>query len=182
MNTAFKSSRALLAGLVFLASSALAPLAWAEGKTKAAQKDVDKVLGASSPSAARQSFGVADRDNDGVVSLDEFHKDILKSWRALDLDGDGQITRAELGSIPDRGAVRAMLRLLQRSDLNNDMKLSFKELVEARMAFFDEADANHDDRLTLSEALAFEAKRHPKASATAPAQAAKSEPAAAAGK
>ncbi|MFY7865731.1 hypothetical protein [Roseateles sp.] len=140
------------------------------------------MLGASSPSAARQSFGVADRNNDGVVSLDEFHKDIVKSWRALDLDGDGEITRAELESIPDRGALRAMLRLLQRSDLNNDMKLSFKELVEARMAFFDEADVDRDDRLTLAESLEFEAKQRPKAAAIAAAKAAKAEPAPAAGK
>ncbi|MCV2349188.1 EF-hand domain-containing protein [Paucibacter sp. Y2R2-4] len=194
MNTSFKPMRALLAAAVALALGTGASCALAEGsakvahpqgatsKDKANEKAIAKVLGASSPSAAKQAFAAADLDNDGVVSLDEFHKDIVKSWHALDLDHNGEITRSELESIPDRGAVRAMLRMLQRSDSNGDMKLSFKELVEARMAFFDEADADHDDRLTLSEALAFEAKHHPKASAAASAKASKAEPAAAAGK
>ncbi len=170
--------RALLAGAVCSAWGWVAMPALAEGAAataasasaahpgaahkkagqKADQKAVLEVLGSTSPSATQKAFAASDRDNDGVISLDEFHKDILKSWRALDLDHNGEITKAELESIPDRGAVRAMLRLLQRSDSNGDLKLSFKELVEARMAFFDEADANHDDRLSLSEVLEFESK------------------------
>jgi hypothetical protein len=194
--SSFKPTRALLAGAVALALGTGVSWAHVEGSAKPAAAPVTsskvkaqekaneqalaKVLGVTSPSAAKQAFAAADLNNDGVVSLDEFHKDIVKSWHALDLDHNGDIARAELESIPDRGAVRAMLRLLQRSDSNSDQKLSFKELVEARMAFFDEADANHDDRLTLSEALEFDARRSPKASAAA--AAAKAEPATAAGK
>lgn len=186
MTTSFKPMRALLAAAVALALGTGASCALAEGtakpghaasnkdkaQDKANEKALAKVLGVSSPSAAKQAFAAADMNKDGVVSLDEFHKDIVKSWHALDLDHNGDIERSELESIPDRGAVRAMLRLLQRSDSNSDQKLSFKELVEARMAFFDEADADHDDRLTLSEALDFDAKRLPKASAAAAAKAA----------
>ncbi|MEJ6006907.1 EF-hand domain-containing protein [Paucibacter sp. AS339] len=192
MTTHFKSTRAAFAVAVFLACNAAVPLALAEtsdkpvaqraspAQKKAADKDaskaMNKVLGASSPSAARQAFAAADQNNDGVVSLDEFHKDIVKSWHVLDLDHNGEITLAELQAIPDRASVQAMLRLLKRSDSDGDMKLSFKELVAARMAFFDEADADHDDRLTLAEALAFEAKHHPQPSKTdKPNKAAKSD-------
>ena len=104
-------------------------------------------------SAVRQSFEVADLDHDGYISLAEFHKDVLHSWRALDADGDGYITRDEVQRLPQHGP--GLYRSLQRADRNGDGKLSFKEVVDARMDYFDRADTDADDLLSLAEVMAY---------------------------
>lgn len=101
------------------------------------------------------SSGIA-RAAEGEVTLDEFRKDVLRSWHALDLDGDGYITQAELKALP-KGA-RGMLGSLKRADTDGDGRLSFKEVVAARMAAFEAADTNGDDRLSKEEIAAYEAK------------------------
>lgn len=90
------------------------------------------------------------------ITREAFHKDVLKSWHALDLDGDGYITQAELRSLP-KDAQR-MLAALQRADADGDGRLSFKEVVAARMAAFEAADTNDDDVLSPAEVKAYEAK------------------------
>jgi Ca2+-binding EF-hand superfamily protein len=106
-----------------------------------------------SASAARQAFEVADLDHDGYISLAEFQKDVLHSWRALDADGDGYISRDEVHLLPQHGP--GLYRSLQRADRNGDGKLSFKEVVDARMDYFDHADTNADDLLSLAEVMAY---------------------------
>ncbi len=108
------------------------------------------------PTLSREVFSDADLNRDGTVSLDEFHKDIVRSFHALDFDRDGYITAGELGSLPDRQAVRRMERMIRRADQDGDGRLSFREVVEVRMRSFDEADSNRNDRISLDEALAFD--------------------------
>ncbi|QPF72470.1 hypothetical protein G8A07_05665 [Roseateles sp. DAIF2] len=93
---------------------------------------------------------------DGSVTLEEYHRDLLRSWHALDLDGDGYITRAELKSLPRKA--QGMLGSLRRSDSDGDGRLSFKEVVATRMAAFEAADLNQDDVLSKDEIEAYEAK------------------------
>lgn len=108
------------------------------------------------PSLSREVFSDADLNRDGSVSLDEFHKDIVRSFHALDFDRDGYITAGELKSLPDQQAVRQMQRMIRRADQDGDGRLSFREVVEARMRSFDEADTDRNDRISLDEALAFD--------------------------
>jgi hypothetical protein len=108
------------------------------------------------PSVSRQVFSDADRDGDGTVSLDEFHKDIVRSFHALDFDRDGFISPSEVQSLPSQEYVKQMTRMMRRADKDADGRLSFKEVVEARMSYFDQADTNRDDRLSLEEALNFD--------------------------
>jgi hypothetical protein len=110
------------------------------------------------PSISRQIFVDADLNRDGFVDLDEFHKDIVNGFHALDHNRDGAITVEEIRAIPDKGRVEALLVLLKRADTNGDGRLSFKEVVEVRMDNFAWADANRDDRLSLEEVVAFDAK------------------------
>lgn len=109
------------------------------------------------PTVSKQIFSDADADRDGYVDLNEFHRDIAASFVLLDHDRDGYITREEISSIPDKARVKLLLRALNAADRDGDGRLSFKEVVTARMAYFDQADTNHDDRISLDEALAYDA-------------------------
>lgn len=115
--------------------------------------------GASAPARA-DGFLAADADGDGYIDLAEFHADILRSWHRLDHDGDGYITEAEVLGVPhpslNRGIWRRMLR---QSDSDRDGRISFKEMVASRMAFFARADADGDERLSRAEASTYDRRR-----------------------
>lgn len=93
----------------------------------------------------------ADFNHDGMVSLEEFHQDVLSSWRALHPDPTGYVAIAELSTVP--GMRRGMIERLKRADSDGDARLSFKEVATARMAYFDAADSNNDDSLALQECI-----------------------------
>jgi hypothetical protein len=114
------------------------------------------------PSVSRQIFSEADANRDGFVSLDEFHKDVIKSFRSLDFDGDGFITLSELEGLSGPEQVKVLRRMIRRADTDGDGKLSFREVVVARMKYFDEADTNRDEQISLEEALAFDANMEKK--------------------
>ena len=98
----------------------------------------------------------ADVNHDGSVSLEEFHHDIVKGWRALLPGSDGFVSLKELGQVP--GMNRRHLERLQKADTDKDDKLSFKEVVEARMAYFDAADTDKNDAIALQECVDHERK------------------------
>lgn len=140
-------TRPLLAVLLplALASAALA---------RSPAPDTPGPLPAPSPEAVREAFKAADLDHDGFISLEEFHKNALQAWHALDRDGDGFISDAELAPLP-RTLRASLLGSVQRSGAGGDGRLSFKDVMAARMADFDSADTDRDDRLSLDEVLAF---------------------------
>lgn len=107
----------------------------------------------STPAADRLKVAcmAADMNHDGSVSLEEFHHDIVKSWRALLPGSNGLVSLKELGQVP--GMSRRHLARLQKADMDKDDKLSFKEVVEARMAYFDAADINKNDAIALQECI-----------------------------
>ncbi|MDT8999019.1 EF-hand domain-containing protein [Paucibacter sp. APW11] len=137
--------KAFVWGLTFLAAGTSA---WAQ----------------AAPSRSRAIFDALDRNHDGFVSIDEFHKDIVASWQALDLNHDGFISDDELQTLPSR-ARSLLLSSLKHADANGDHRITFKEVVQARMQAFDAADSNHDDRLSLNELLAYEARLEAKPAA-----------------
>lgn len=109
------------------------------------------------PEVTQRIFADADLNHDGYIDLAEFHKDIVNSFHRLDLNRDGYISIAEIRSIPDQRRVELLLAVLRKADTNHDSRLSFKEVVTARMKFFDAADRDHDDRLSLAEVIEYDA-------------------------
>jgi len=99
----------------------------------------------------------ADLNHDGSVSLDEFHQDIVQSWHSLSPDATGYVQLADLAQVPGMGKGR--LKRLAASDKDGDGKLSFKEVVETRMAYFEAADTNQNDELSIDECVVYERQR-----------------------
>lgn len=99
----------------------------------------------------------ADLNHDGNVSLDEFHQDIVQSWHSLSPDATGYVQLADLAQVPRMGKGR--MKRLAAIDKDGDGKLSFKEVVETRMAYFDAADADQNDQLSIQECVAYERQR-----------------------
>lgn len=99
----------------------------------------------------------ADLNHDGNVSLEEFHHDIVQGWHNLSPDATGHVQLAELAKVPRMGKGR--LQRLTAIDQDGDGKLSFKEVVETRMAYFEAADTDQDDQLSQAECVAYERKR-----------------------
>jgi hypothetical protein len=107
-------------------------------------------------SGAEQACRAADHNHDGYISLDEYHRDIARSWAALGPDATGHVRLEDLSAIP--GLRRSVLERLRRADTDGDGRLSFKEVVTARMAQFDAADLDRDDRLSMKECVDHERK------------------------
>ncbi|MBV7454141.1 hypothetical protein KW843_06640 [Acidovorax sp. sif1233] len=99
----------------------------------------------------------ADLNHDGSVSLDEFHQDIVRSWHSLGPDADGYVPLSGLANVPRMGKGR--LKRLAATDKDGDGRLSFKEVVETRMAYFEAADTDQNDELSLQECVAYERQR-----------------------
>lgn len=91
----------------------------------------------------------ADLDHDNYVSLDVFHQHVVIGGNALPADPRGYVFISQLSAVP--GMPRGLADRLKAADADADGKLSFREVVTARMAYFDAADANRDDRLLMQE-------------------------------
>ena len=107
-------------------------------------------------SGAEQACRAADHDHDGFISLAEYQRDVARSWAALGPDATGYVKLDDLAAIP--GLRRSVLERLRQADADGDGRLSFKEVVAARMAQFDAADLDRDDRLSMKECIDHERK------------------------
>jgi len=146
----------LLATMAAAQTAADAPAA--KPATASAAPHAHKKGSGRTPGARLQAIcTAADLDHDGNVSLDEFHQDIVQSWHSLGPDASGHVVLAELAQVPRMGKGR--IKRLAATDKDGDGKLSFKEVVEARMAYYDAADADSNDLLSVPECVAFEKKR-----------------------
>lgn len=62
-----------------------------------------------------------------------FHQDIVQGWHSLGPDADGYVHLAHLGQLPRNG--KNQLKRLAAAGKDGDGKLSFKKVVQARMAY-----------------------------------------------
>ncbi|WP_255593368.1 EF-hand domain-containing protein [Acidovorax sp. sic0104] len=123
----------------------------------AAPGDAHKPAAKSRGQRLQAICSAADLNHDGTVSLDEFHQDIVQSWHSLGPDAAGYVNLAQLAQVPRIGKGR--LKRLAASDKDGDGKLSFKEVVETRMAYFEAADTNQNDELSIQECVTYERQR-----------------------
>lgn len=117
------------------------------------------------PSVSNRAFQEADLDRDGYVDLGEFQKDVVRGFHAIDRDRDGHLGLDELRAtrLNTRSGDRVAQAMLRAHDSDGDGRLSFREVVVGRMAYFEEADTDRDDRLSASEAQAYDARMRERA-------------------
>ncbi len=156
MNQAVSLLCAVSCSLV-LATAATAQTAEAPATKPAAAGHHHKAKPKGSGNRLQAICTSADLDHDGHVSLDEFHQDIVQSWHSLGPDASGHVSLAELAQVPRMGKGR--IKRLAAADKDGDGKLSFKEVVETRMAYFEAADADGNDQLSVQECVAHEKQR-----------------------
>ena len=98
-----------------------------------------------------------DTDGDGQLSVAEIEA-ASASLLKLDVNHDGQITPAEYNPRPqDDKATNELLTRLMGLDKNGDGVLTKDEVPERMQAMFDRGDANHDGKLTPDEIRAMSA-------------------------
>lgn len=94
-----------------------------------------------------------DTDGDGVVSFTEFQARSEERFAQLDEDGNGLLTREELGAWRDRGGRRGFA--VAAADTDGDGVLSFAELQAVRPGLTEERfarmDANGDGFISEDE-------------------------------
>lgn len=101
-----------------------------------------------------------DTDGDGKLSAAEIAAS-NKSLLTLDTNGDGQITNDELSSRPENAGASAedLVKQLMAFDKNGDGVLTPDELPARMQSLFERADANKDGKLTPDEIRAMARKQ-----------------------
>ncbi len=120
--------------------------------------------GPAAGGASTGMFAAIDTDGDGVISTKEL-KNAMKALRALDVDKDGNISRAEasagvVAAAPGGGpnalpadAAQAVDEIM-KNDKNGDGKLTANELPREMARNMQDVDANADNSLTRDELMA----------------------------
>lgn len=100
-------------------------------------------------------FAGADKNNDGIITRDEFKLARAARFDTMDLDKDGFLSREELVAAAPNFRARMMATSSFPSfDKNGDGRVSRDEFTSAPTPGFDYADANGDGVISASEAAA----------------------------
>jgi Ca2+-binding EF-hand superfamily protein len=105
----------------------------------------------TAPTTAAARFALLDRNDDGVVSADEY--DGKAVFRELDTNQNYRLSLAELQAVlgPDQDGQLSAADRLRVADLNGDGDLSGEEVSRFAEMRFQSLDTNHDEQLDLAE-------------------------------
>jgi len=92
-------------------------------------------------------FQAIDRNQDGVISMDELHNARFQRFAQIDADRDGRLTPRELR------ADRALLSRFAWFDADRDGQISIGEFETKGMARFAMLDTDGNGRITVNEAV-----------------------------
>lgn len=95
----------------------------------------------------RAQFSALDTNGDGVVTRAELDAVRTKSFRRLDTNNDGKLSLAEAIALRGTSATKRMAQL----DTDKDGTVSLVEFLEAGRVMLMRADRNGDGRLTFDE-------------------------------
>jgi len=101
-----------------------------------------RALAQSAPS----EFATSDLNHDGTVDRDEYRRRMVEVFYLDDKNKDGFVEMEELVVL---GPVDS--KAFAAADKNGDGRLTLQEFVEYRMVDFDQADTNHDGKLSPDE-------------------------------
>lgn len=110
----------------------------------------------NAPARGPHGVFVADANNDGVLTRQEFDAGRSAGFAEADANNDGQLTREEMrGMRGDRGhggrhGGRGMHQLA-RADANNDGNITRDEFLAGPIAHFERIDANSDGVISANE-------------------------------
>ena len=96
-----------------------------------------------SPQELRQQFQETDRNGDGKVDREEFHRRSVEVFYFLDKDRKGYLVLVDLRGLTPED--------FKAADRQGDGKLTLEEFLNARFRQFDLADTDGDGVLTLEE-------------------------------
>ena len=91
----------------------------------------------------RQQFLETDRNGDGKIDREEFHRRTVEAFYFLDKDRKGYLVFVDLRGLSSEN--------FKAADRQGDGKLSLDEFVNARFRQFDLADTSGDGVLTIEE-------------------------------
>jgi len=89
------------------------------------------------------AFQETDRNGDGRIDREEFHRHAVEVFYFLDANRGGYLVVGEVAVIP--------IEAFRAADRDGDGKLSLQEYLNARFKDFDAMDANGDGVVTREE-------------------------------
>jgi EF hand len=96
-----------------------------------------------SPQELRQQFQETDRNGDGKIDREEFHRRSVELFYFLDKDRKGYLVLVDIKGLTPED--------FKAANRKGDGKLTLEEFLNARFRHFDLADTNADGVLTLEE-------------------------------
>ncbi len=90
-----------------------------------------------------RAFRETDRNGDGRIDREEFHRRTVEVFYFLDTNRDGHLVVGEIAVIP--------IEAFRAADRDGDGKLSLQEYLNARFKDFDAMDADRDGVVTKEE-------------------------------
>ncbi|MFK7791767.1 MAG: EF-hand domain-containing protein [Devosiaceae bacterium] len=100
---------------------------------------------------AGERFARADTDGDRMISLSEFQTGATERFTAMDADGNGQVTPAEMIAERQRASEDRAAQRIARIDTNEDGVLSLEEMTAASEERFARMDRDDDGSLEPRE-------------------------------